>query len=190
MSPPKGKFMTSEQIEILVKKLEPFFIGYTAFENRLKNSNGMELVFKEDWKGQTIVIGLHAKSGHSIGCSFSKPLEKIFKDIRRRLMPNYHSDFFETKKEKVEQAEFEAAEKLKLKALASVIEGEICRDYGHRYSGNSEYVRANNVAIYQTYNGRYEVQLNLSYFDAMKMAKFLKDFTLVELTKVEIDLSD
>jgi hypothetical protein len=181
--------MTSEQIQNLVKKLESFFIGFTAVENRLKNSNGMELVFKEDWKGQTIIIGLHAKHGHSIGCSFYKPLEKIFKDIRRRLMPAYHADFFETKKEKIELAEFEEAEKLKLKALASEIDGEICRDYGHRYSGNSEYIKANNVSIYQTYNGRYEVQLDLSYFDAMKMAKFLKDFTLVDLTKVEIDLS-
>lgn len=35
--------MTPEQIQNLVKKLEPFSIGFTAVENRLKNSNGMEL---------------------------------------------------------------------------------------------------------------------------------------------------
>lgn len=50
-------------------------------------------------------------------------------------------------------------------------------------------MRAKNVSIYQAYNGRYKIELNLSYFDAMKMAKFLKDFTLVELNKVEIDFS-
>lgn len=130
--------MTDEKIHELVKKLETYFIGYKANEKTLKNSNGMELWFRSDWKGKTIVSGLHAKSRHSIGCSFEKPIEKIAKDIRKRLMPEYFDDFFTTKKEKIEQTEMMENDSLKLKAVASVIGGEISRNYGHTYSGNSE----------------------------------------------------
>lgn len=42
--------MKTEQLNEFVKKIEPFFLGYTAEENRLKNSNGMELIFRIDWK--------------------------------------------------------------------------------------------------------------------------------------------
>lgn len=182
--------MTNEEIFEVVKKIEPFFIGYTAIENKLKNSNGMELLFKVDWKDQTTVVGLHAKRRHSIGCSFKKSPDKIFKDIWRRLIPGYHADFFETKRENLERAEEQEAEKLKLMAIASVIDGEICRDYGYRCPSNSGYVRAKNVSIYQTYNGRYEIQLNLSYFDTMKMAQFLKEASFVELKKVEINFQN
>lgn len=172
--------MKSEQINELVKKLEPLFLGYTAHENRLKKSNGMELSFREDWNSRTTVSGLHAKHIHSIGCSFEKPTEKIFKDIRRRLMPQYHADFFETKREKLERADAEEVSKQKLKALASVVGGEISKHYGYRPSGSSEYVDAEIVSIYETYNGLYEFQLRLNYIDAMKMAECLKYFPFTE----------
>lgn len=181
--------MTNEKICELVKRLEPLLIGYCAFDNRLKNSNGMELVFRINWKNQTRVAGLHATNHHSIGCSFDKPIEKIAKDIRRRLIPKYYDDFFKTKRENAERAEFEEAERLRLKALAFAINGQICRNYENVYPGNSEYIKTNNASIYQTYNNRYEIRLNLDFSDTIKMAEFLKDFTLVDLTKIEIDFS-
>ena len=96
--------MASNQINELVKKLEPLFIGYTAKENRPINSNGMELAFRMNWNNKTTVSGLHASRTHSIGCSFEKPIEKIFKDIRRRLMTGYHTNFFETKRQSIKRA--------------------------------------------------------------------------------------
>ncbi len=93
--------MTSDQINDLVNKLEPLFIGYTAKENRLVNSNGMVLVFRICWNNRTTVSGLHASRTHSIGCSFEKPLDKIFKDIRRRLMTDYHVDFLKLNDKKL-----------------------------------------------------------------------------------------
>ena len=129
--------MTTEKIIELVKKIEPYFIGYTAEENRLKNSNGMELVFRTDWKDKTTVSGLHARRRHSIGCSFEKPVEKIFKDIRRRLMSDYYADFFENKREKIERTEAEEQEKLKLKALASVIDGSFFKRHAVTPQGGS-----------------------------------------------------
>lgn len=173
--------MTNEKIHQLVKNLEPLFLGFTAHEDRLKNSNGMELRFHSDWSGKTTVSGLHANHRHSIGCSFEKPIEKIFKDIRRRLMPGYHADFFETKRGKLERAEAEEAAKLKLKALASVIGGNIEHRYGHRSSCGNEYVSAENVSIYPTYRGLYEFNLELGYAEAMKLAEILRDFIAVEM---------
>lgn len=180
--------MKKEEIFKLVKELESFFIGYTALGDRLKNSNGMELVFRLDWKGQTRVVGLHASQGHSIGCSFKKPVEKIVKDISRRLIPDYFDDFFLTKRENKERAEFEESEKLKLMAIADAINGQISHDNGHRHVGGPEYIQANNTSIYRAYNGRYEVQLNLSFSDTLKIASFLKSFTLVDLNSVEIKI--
>ncbi len=182
--------MTTEQIHALVKKLEPLFIGYSAVENRLRNSNGMELAFKIDWKNQTRVLGLHASKTHSIGCSFEKPVEKIFKDIRRRLLAEYHADFFETKREEIKRSEADEEEKLKMRALASVVNGEIERNYGHRFSGTSEYVNAKNISIYRTYSGRHEFHINLSYFDSMRLAKILHELSFIEQTKVEDCVSD
>lgn len=166
--------MTNDKINQLVKRLEPLFLGYTAIDNRLKNENGMELVFRSDWKNKTVVSGLHSKHCHSIGCSFNKPIEKIFKDIRNRLMPEYHKDFFETKREKIEAQETDEANIQKLKALASVVGGEICNHYGYRNAVGSEYVSTENISIYQTYHGHYEFKINLNYIDAMKMAQNLK----------------
>lgn len=172
--------MTNNKINELVKKLEPLFLGYTAQENRLKNENGMELVFRSDRKNKTVVSGLHAKHNHSIGCSFEKPIEKIFKDIRHRLMPDYHRDFFESKREKIERQEADELNIQKLKALASVIGGEICSHYGYRNAVGSEYVSSKNVSIYQTYHGHYEFKINLSYIDSMKMAHTFKNLFAVD----------
>ena len=62
--------MTDEQINQVVKSLEPLFLGYKATENCLKNSNGMELFFRCSWNNKTTVSGLHAGRPHVIGCSF------------------------------------------------------------------------------------------------------------------------
>ena len=87
------KKMNGLNIMQVVKKLEPFFIGYTANENRLTNSNGMELVFRVSWNNKTTICGVNASRHHSIGCSLEKPVEKIASDIRRRLFKEYHKDF-------------------------------------------------------------------------------------------------
>lgn len=166
--------MMNDKINELVKKIEPLFIGYTAYGNKLKNDNGMELVFRKDWKDKTTVSGLHAKHNHSIGCSFEKSPQKIFKDIRGRLMPDYHKDFFETKREKIERQEAEVENLLKLKALASVIGGEVEHHYGHRGATGNEYVSSEDVSIYPTYQGNYEFKIELSYIDAMRMAELIK----------------
>ncbi len=135
----------------------------------------MELIFRLNWHNRTTVSGINAKHSHSIGCSFDKPLEKIFKDIRRRLMPEYHADFFEHKREKLERKEAEEANDLKLQAIASVIGGEIGQNYGNRYSGNSSAIHAQNASVYETYSGLYEIHLKLDYISTMKVAKYLKE---------------
>lgn len=170
--------MQNEEIKELLKKLEPFFIGFKADERSLKNENGMELFFRKDWKDKTTVSGLHAKHNHSIGCSFSKSPEKIFKDIRQRLIPEYHKDFFETKKERLEREEHNEAERMKLKALASVLGGEIEKHYGHRNAIGNEYASTENVSIYPTYSNHFEFRISLGYIDAMKLAQILKNFPL------------
>lgn len=172
--------MDNEQINLLVKKLEPFFLGYVAQENRLKNDNGMELLFSRDWKDKTTVRGLHAKHTHKIGISFEKSPEKIFRDIRRRLMADYHTDFFEYKKEKIENDEVKYEQEQKLKALASVVGGEIGHDYGYRTTYGNEFVTSKNVSIYQDYQGRYDFKIVVSYIDAMRLAKYLKESFFVE----------
>lgn len=168
--------MTNDQIIELVKKLEPLFLGYTAHDRSLKNDNGMELFFRCDWKEKTTVSGLHAKHSHSIGCSFTKSPEKIFKDIRNRLMPEYHKDFFETKRERIERETTQSEDDLKLKALASVVGGEIEHHYGYRGASGNSYVDAANASIFPTYNGRYEFKIDLNYIEAMKLAAILKNF--------------
>lgn len=168
--------MTNDQIIEIVKKLEPLFLGYKAHERSLKNDNGMEIYFRCDWKGKTTVSGLHAKNSHSIGCSLTKSPEKIFKDIRNRLMPDYHKDFFETKRERLEREEAQNEDELKLKALASVIGGEISNHYGYRGASGNSYVDTANVSIYPIYNGCYEFKIDLNYINAMKLAAILKNF--------------
>lgn len=180
--------MTKEQLNEFVKKLEPLFIGYTADESSLKNSNGMELYFCMDWKNKTTVRGLHAKHRHSIGCSFDKPPEKIFKDIRRRLMPDYHTDFFKHKRETQERQEHKAAKDEMLRAIASVIGGEISKNYDYHYSGNSNFVHAENVSIYEHYMAGYELRIKIDYMATMKLAEYLKSSGFIdEKTKEEDD---
>lgn len=170
--------MKNDQIIELVKKLEPLFLGFTAHERSLKNDNGMELLFSCDWKNKMTVSGLHAKHSHTIGCSFEKSPEKIFKDIRRRLMSDYHKDFFETKRDKIERQEAEEENLLKLKALASVVGGEVEHHSGYRNAISNEYVSAENVSISPTYRGNYEFKIELTYIDAMRLAQILKNFLL------------
>ena len=69
--------MENDQINKLVKNIEPYFFGYTAKENKLKNDSGLELLFQHTWNGKTKVVGLGGKSSHSIGCSFTKPLGNL-----------------------------------------------------------------------------------------------------------------
>ncbi len=89
--------MEDGQINELVKNLELHFFGYTAKKNRLKNDSGLEFLFQDIW-GKTTISGLGGKECHSIGCSFTKPLEKIAKDIKRRRLPAYRDDFLNTRK--------------------------------------------------------------------------------------------
>ncbi len=177
--------MTQEKIHELVRNLEPFFIGYKADQDRLKNENGMELRFYSDWNNKTTVSGLHAKGRHSIGCSFEKPLEKIFRDVRLRLMPDYHADFFDNRREKIERAELDEANLLKLKALASVIGGEISTQHGYSNALENKFVDAENATIYQTYSRGYEVKIYLDYIDSMKLAQHLKAASFIKKPSLE-----
>lgn len=174
--------MTDEQISQVVKSLEPLFLGYKATKNSLKNSNGMELFFRSSWNDKTTVSGLHAGRSHSIGCSFKKSPDKIFKDIRKRLMPRYYEDFFKYKKEEQEREEIKNAKAEKMRAISSVIDGEIRKNYGYSYnSGN--FVSAQNLSIYETYSGHYEVTIQLDFMTAMKLAQYLKSSNLIDEKK-------
>lgn len=170
--------MTSEKLYEVVRKLEPFFMGYKAHDNMLKNENGMTLVFRISWNNKTTVSGLYAKHNHTIGCSLEKSPEMIFKDIRKRLMPEYHKDFFETKRETIERQEAEEEDLLKLKALASVVGGELSHHYGYRGVAGNEYVSAESVSIYPSYSGHYKFEIELNYIDAMRLAHILKNSSL------------
>lgn len=90
-------------------------------------------------------------------------------------MPEYHRDFFELKREKNERQEADELNIQKPKALASVIGGEICSQYGNRNALGSEYVSTESASICQTYLGHYEFKISLSYIDAMKMAQTFKN---------------
>lgn len=85
--------MNKEDIQSLVKNLEPYFFGYTANDCSLTNELGLELRFYSSWSDKTQVSGIGAKHSHSIGCSFTKPLERIAKDVKRRLIPECREDF-------------------------------------------------------------------------------------------------
>ena len=97
--------MKAQEIEILVKNLEPYFHGFSAKENILTNSLGLKLSFQVSWNNKTKVVGIGGKYNHSIGCSFTKPIEKIANDIKRRLLPGYREDYINYKKEQREQEE-------------------------------------------------------------------------------------
>ncbi len=182
--------MTQEKINELVKKLEPLFLGFKASENRLKNDNGMELVFRLSWNNKTTVSGLHATHTHSIGCSFEKPIDKIHKDVRRRLMTAYYADFFATKRAKQERLEHDEQEKQKLRAIASVVGGEVINHYGLRGATYTECVSTEDLLIYQTYNGLFEVSLKLDYIKAMKMAPYLKTFFAEKGRPVDLEAEE
>lgn len=79
--------MEKTNIQNLVKELEPYLFGYTANDCSLINDSGLELLFNSSWNNKTTVSGLRVKHSHSIGCSFTKSLDKIAKDIKNRLIP-------------------------------------------------------------------------------------------------------
>ena len=167
------KEMKDEEIFKLVKNLEPYFFGYTAKENRLKNDSGLEFLFQDIW-GKTTVSGLGGKDCHGIGCSFTKPLGKIAKDIKRRLLPKYRDDFFEYKKEQKELKEKEAFDRKKLAALAQASGGRIKNQYSSYWSTN-KYVTFKNGSIAQTYDGKYRVKIEADFGEALKIVSFLKE---------------
>ena len=167
------KEMRDEEIFKLVKNLEPYFFGYTAKENRLKNDNGLEFLFQDIW-GKTTVSGLGGKSCHSIGCSFTKPLEKIAKDIKRRLLPKYRDDFFEYKREQNQLREKEVFDRKKLEALAQASGGKVGNQYS--YSLRTEkYATFKNGSVSQTYDEKYKIKVEAGFGEALRIVSFLKE---------------
>ena len=167
------KEMRDEEIFKLVKNLEPYFFGYRAKENRLKNDSGLEFLFQDIW-GKTTVVGLGGKSSHSIGCSFKKPLEKIARDIKRRLLPSYRDDFFENKREQREIREKEAFDRKKLAALAQVSGGKVKTQYSS-YWRTDKYVTFKNGSIAQNYSGNYKIKIEADFGEALKIVSFLRE---------------
>ena len=164
--------MEDNEINKLVKNLEPYFFGYTARENRLKNDSGLEFLFQDIW-GKTTVSGLGGKSYHSIGCSFTKPLEKIAKDIKRRLLPKYRDNFFENKREQKELKDKETFDRKKLAALAQTSGGKIRVQYANHW-GKDKYVNFKWGSISQTYDGKYKIKIEAGFGKALKIVSFLK----------------
>ncbi len=166
--------MEDKQINKLVKELEPYFFGYTAKENKLKNDNGLEFLFYCSWNGKTTVSGLGGKDCHSIGCSFTKPLEKIAKDIKRRLLSAYRDDFFEYKKEQNQLKEKEAFDRKKLAALAQVSGGKIRTQYANHW-GKDKYVNFKQGSISQGYDGKYKIKVEADFGEALKIVSVLRE---------------
>ncbi len=166
--------MEDSQIYELVKKLEPLFHGYTAKERILENSSGMKLHFSSTWNGKTSISGLGGKKRHSIGCSFTKPLDKIAKDIRRRLLPDYRDDYFENIVERKQRQEKIDSDLLKLKALEDATEGEIRDQYGYSSGPYNKYVNSDYANISQRYNGGYELTILADFTETLDIISFLK----------------
>lgn len=157
--------MNRENIIKLVKSLEPHFYGYKAQECTLINDLGMKISFSSSWNNKTYVSGLGAKKSYSIGCSFAKPLKKITRDIKTRLIPEYRDDFISYKREQEEAQEFLAHEQQKFEALAVSCDGEIVSDYR---SSHRQYIKANNLTIHQSYSGDYEITVSLNFEKTLK----------------------
>ncbi len=165
--------MEDNQINKLVKDLEPYFFGYTAKENRLKNDSGLEFLFQDIW-GKTTVSGLGGKNYHKIGCSFTKPLEKIAKDIQRRLLPKYRDDFFENKKEQNQLREKETFNRKKLEALAQASGGKVKTQYSS-YWRTDKYATFKDGSVAQSYDGKYKIKVEADFGKALKIVSFLKE---------------
>lgn len=172
--------MEKTNIQNLVKKLEPYFFGYTANDCSLTNELGLELRFFASWNNKTQIRGIGAKHNHSIGCSFTKPLEKIAKDVKRRLIPEYREDFIAYKREESERIEHEAQELLKLEALAQACSGELKDSYWNSRSLRDKYVNAESLEIKQNYSGKYEFSIKLDFGDSLKLINILRKKQLLE----------
>ncbi len=168
--------MEDNQINKFVKNLESHFFGYTAKENKLKNDSGLEFIFQCSWNGKTTVSGLGGKSCHSIGCSFTKPLEKIARDVKCRLLPIYRNDFFEYKKEQNQLKEKEIFDRKKLAALAQTSGGKIRTQYANHW-GKDKYVLFKNGSIEQTYSGKYKIKVEAGFGEALRIVSFLKEIS-------------
>ncbi len=167
------KEMKDEEIFKLVKNLEPYFFGYTAKENRLKNDSGLEFLFQDIW-GKTTVSGLGGKNYHKIGCSFTKPLDRIAKDIKRRLLPKYRDDFFENKKEQNQLREKEVFNRKKLEALAQASGGKVKNQYSS-YWRTDKYATFKDGSVAQSYDGKYKIKVETDFGKALKVVSFLKE---------------
>ncbi len=167
--------MEKANIQNLVKKLEPYFFGYTASDCSLVNDTGLELLFSSSWNNKTTVSGLRGKHSHSIGCSFTKSLDKIAKDIKNRLIFEYRDDFISYKKEKIDREKHEMEELLKLEALAQSCSDELKDAYWNSRSPRNKYVGTQNIEIKQNYSGDYNFSIDLSFGDSLKLIDFLKN---------------
>ena len=162
--------MKTTKIHKLVKSLEKYFYGFKAEENLLTNDAGLKLLFTETWNEKTKVSGIGGKHNHTIGCSFTKSLDKIAKDIRNRLLPDYKEDFFAYKCERIKYKQVNEEKLLKLKALAQASNGEIKDKYG---TSSVQYVCANDHSIEEDYEGNYRHTIELDFSDSLKLAEFL-----------------
>ena len=71
-----------------------------------------------------------------------------------------------------------------MRAISSVVDGEIRKDYGYSYnSGN--FVSAQNLSVYETYSGHYEITIKLDFMNAMKLAEYLKNSGFIDEKKEE-----
>ena len=165
--------MEKNKIHELVKNLEPYFFGYVADKDRLKNDMGLELLFQSSWNGKTRVIGLGGKTPHSIGCSFTKPLGRMASDVMRRLLPSYRDDFLEYKRELQQLKEKEAFERKKLAALAQVLGGKVT-DHPN-YGKQEKCVKFTHGFIFQNYDDNYKIKIQVDFGKALKVLPVLKE---------------
>ena len=169
--------METAKIHELVKSLEKYFYGFQAEENLLTNDAGLKLLFTETWNKKTKISGIGGKHSHTIGCSFTKSSDKIAKDIRSRLLPDYKEDFFAYKCEKIKYKQKNEEDFLKLKALAQASSGEIKHKYG---TSSVQYVCAKNLSIEENYADNYLHTIELNFSDSLKLADFLNRKSLIE----------
>ena len=165
--------MENAEIHKLVKNLENYFFGYVAKQNYLESTSGLKILFRSSWNGKTTIIGLGARRNHSIGCSFTKPLDKIAKDIKKRLMPDYRDDFFEKLRDENIRQEKEQSELMKLKAIAQVSCGIVEDQKFYSRGSGTKYVRSDYANISQTYSGDYELTIRANFGEALKILNFL-----------------
>lgn len=69
--------MKAQEIDQLVKKLEPYFHGYKAKENSLSNDSGMTLYFSSSWNNKTKIKGSGAKEVTLSAALLLSPLIKL-----------------------------------------------------------------------------------------------------------------